>query len=365
MKNFRKIAFTILKAGSVILSAFLCITCTEQVKTAVSSAIMRCLTTVIPSLYGMLIISSLIIRSGILMRMPRFISFIGKLLFGMEPDTFAVFLFGMIAGYPTGARMLSDMTANGQLAKKRAEIFSGLCFGAGPAFIFGCISTQLYSSSSAGMLILLSSVSANIILALLISPVMRRECRPHISHTGIRLSFDTLNECILTSGRSMYCICATICAFSVLTALLAESGLIGTAARCICRFTELEYNSSFSVICTLFDVTNALSLPHNNYRLLPVICALVSFGGICVIMQIYAVTGGKMKVMPLVFFRMAAAVISYIICRSAMPFFIDDVILSASGISVCVHSSASPLPSLILILMTLILFRDYDRIRRI
>lgn len=88
---------------------FFCMSNTATVKYAVREAVMRCIDTVIPSLYGMMILSSLIVSSGILSRIPTFAALIGRKLFGMEKTVFPIFIFSLFAGYPVGANALQPV----------------------------------------------------------------------------------------------------------------------------------------------------------------------------------------------------------------------------------------------------------------
>jgi len=62
--------------------------------------------------------------------------------------------------------------------------------------------------------------------------------------------------------------------------------------------------------------------------------------------------------------RAAASVLSGIICRILMPFILADTAVSTSKINVSVHSSDSPVPSFLLIIMTIILFSEYEKIKK-
>ncbi len=361
MKKFRKSAVTAVKISSAAFFALFCLASTDSVKAAVESALTRCLTVVVPSLYAMMIVSGFLVRSGIIEKLSAPLSKAGRFFFGMDGCIFPIFLFSMFAGYPVGAKMLSTAAEKGDITQKQANLLSGICFGAGPAFIFGCISSQLYGSSAAGKLILFSTISANIVLALLLSLKLKSEKMPDKRCANLRLTSDVLMDSILCGGRSMADICIMITAFSVFTAFLADTGAVSAAAELISAVASISPQSVCGLLCCFIDVTAADSLPQNDYSILPAICGLSSFGGVCVIMQISAVTAGKIRILPVVVLRIAAAVISGIICRFAMPFFLAEEAVQAAEINVSAHQAASPVPSVLLIIMTIILFSEYDK----
>lgn len=324
---------------------------------------MRCLTTIIPSLYAMLIISGILINSGILGKIPKFAALPGKLL-RMSPDIFFIYIISQFAGYPVGAKMLCTAWENGHLTKKHAELLTGVCYGAGPAFIFGCISSQLYSGKTAGQLILISSMGANLILALLISYLLKMSPNQSKNTAGFKLSAEMLTENILSAGRSMAVICFMITAFSVLSAFLREIGITESLSRIIADTGLLSTEVAQGAVLAFLDVTAVSALPHNNYEILPLICALSSFGGVCVLLQISAVTSGKLSIKPLILLRTAAAVLCGIICRIIMPCFLAGTTITAADTNISLHSSSTPIPSLILIIMTFFVFTESESLRR-
>lgn len=364
MKKTIDFAFSAMKITAVLLMCGFCILRTDLVSDSVSTAVSRCVLVIIPSLFAMMTVSRLIVKSGIAQRLPKPVSMLGKILFGMEGNVFAIFLFSQLAGFPVGASMLASELENGRITKRQAEICAGFCFGAGPAFIFGCISSKLYGSNAAGKLILCSAAAANLILALIMSVgksrrSMAASCRPS---EKLNLTPQTTTDCILAAGRSIADICIMITAFSVISSFLSCIGATGYAAELISRITALPESCTDGIFCAILDVSDIAKLPVYRYDLLPIVCALVSFGGICVILQVYAVIGGRFSIAPMLAMRIAAAALSAAVCRLLMPFFLSEEALSAAEISVSVHSAPSPIPSLLLILMTLILFRETERL---
>lgn len=361
MKSIRKKLFVYLKILLLVVTALLCLVKTEIINCAVSDALDRCLNIIIPSLYAMMIVSSLLIKSGLTGKISKFTGSIGKVLFGMENTVFPVFAFSMFAGYPVGTKMLCSAYENGLIEKRRAEIFCGLCFGAGPAFIFGCISGQLYGSTSAGNIILVSAVGANIVLALVTSIFMRKNCNSKEIRSEIR--FDMITDCVINGGRSMADICFMVTAFAVVTEIMDYSGIISAVGAMISKIINLDTTESEQLIRAVMDVTAVNGFTYGNYALLPYLSSLVSFGGICVIFQISAVTSGKLSLKPLILMRILSAVISFFICRIITPFMLENETVFTSSFNVRTHQAHSPVPSVMLIIMTFVLFCECEKIK--
>lgn len=354
-----KVATTI-KISITAVFFCVCITDTAAVAAAVTGSIQRCISVVVPSLFAMMIVSSLIVRSGMTALLPEWVGRLGKLLFGMEKGEFSIFLFSMVAGYPVGMKMLFEECTSGKITPKRTELLSGLCFGAGPAFVYGCIARQLFHSVVAGKLILLSSVSANIIIAFIMSVPLRRvaDSKSH-SIRRVSISADMLTDCVLHSGRAMADICIMITGFSVLTNFLVSTGAIAAAVEIPAKLLCLDKSCVEAGVAALIDITNVEGLPRGELLLLPFISGAVSFGGLCVLFQLSALTAGKLSLRPLVITRTAAAFLSSWICRILLPFFIKDEAVEAAVILAGEYGSERTVPSAMLILMTVMLIWEF------
>ena len=353
-------------AGAVLIcvSALYCLAEPGNTREAVSAALGRCLDTVIPSLFAMMAISYLLTESGLLQaasRLPGWMRLPGRLLFGAESWIMSVFTFSMFAGYPVGMKLISAECAAGRLTRRRASLLAGLCFGAGPAFVYGCISEQLYGSPAAGRLIMISVSCGNLLLALLLAPLLRcsgSERREEIVH--IRLDGQLLTEAVSSAGRSTAQLCCTVLVFSVITAMLGSFGATGAVSDMLTSVSGRPHRETAALTAAFLDVTSAGALPRGDHTLLPALSALVSFGGVCVFFQLGAVSGGEIPLLPVVFIRAAAAGLSYVICRITMPYMMEWETVSVS-VTGAVHRADSAVPSVMLLLMSLMVIREWGK----
>ena len=360
MREYAAKAAAAIKISMTAAFFCFCITNAASVAAAVTGSVQRCISVIVPSLFAMMIVSSLIVRSGMTDMLPEWMGRLGRLMFGMDKVELAIFLFSMVAGYPVGMKMLVDEYTFGRITAKRAELLSGLCFGAGPAFIYGCIARQLFRSADAGKLILLSSVSANIIIAFIMSvPLRRVVSKQSFSHHRVSISADMLTDCVLRSGRAMADICIMITGFSVLTAFLVGTGAMAEAVKIPAKLLCFNHSYVEEAVTALIDITNVEGLPRGDFQLLPFISGAVSFGGLCVLFQLSALNAGKLSLRPLIITRTAAAFLSSRICSILLPFFIKDEAVAAAAVLAEGHVSERAVPSVMLILMTVMLIWEF------
>ncbi len=352
MMKLRKTAVSALKAGLTAAALFYCLTRTAEVREAVSDGVERCIYTVIPSLYAMLILSGLLTGSGLISAIYRRSQILGDL---------AVFTVSQFAGYPVGARMLAAEAAAGRLPKQRAEALAGACCGAGPAFVFGCISSRLYSSDRAGIVILISTVSANAVLA--VWAVFRGRGSPAGASPAAPGEVSAaFTDAVAGGGSAMTGICFMVTAFSVLTAMLHDTGIIGAIAHPISEISGMPEAATARAVCAFLDVTAAERLPAGDVTLLPVIAGLVSFGGVCVLMQIAAVVQGQINIRQFAVSRLAAAVLSFAVCKLITPRLMSGEAVAVSALRPALHAAPSPVPSVLLIIMTLAVLSESGRL---
>ncbi len=324
----------------VMLSVF-CIIKSGIVQEYLYDAVLRCLTVVIPSLYAMMIMSDILVKSGIIEKISQY--------FGLF---IPVFIFSMFAGYPVGTKIMTEQYRNGIITKRQAEIYSGLCFGGGPAFINGCVVSRLYGKSSLGMLIFISLIVADILCAVVILPFSGKIQKIKKSRK-IGINYKIINDSIFNSGKAMTRICLCITAFGVVNAFLDYLGAADFCGSMISVITHRDISSCRGVFSAFLDITNVKALPCGDMTLLPVICAILSFGGLCVIFQLMAVTEENISVIPIIIIRTVCGLFSYIICRMLLPFFIVMESVEAASMAVHFYKAPNPVPSVMLILMTL------------
>lgn len=327
----------ILSGALVIIFVLFCFFRADSVKSAVYDAITRCLTVIIPSLYAMMIISGFLVKSNI--------ASCGRIFCG---------IFSMLAGYPVGAKILCSQYDEKSISKKDAELLSGVFFGAGGAFIFGC-------TAYGGEIILISNITANILLSAVLFFYFRKNPIQKNLKKKIRFSAEMLIDSVNSAGHSMAEICFAVLAFAVITAVLRDFGILSALAEILAELNGLPPEITEKIICSFIDITAINDLTKENINLIPIASGLVSFGGLCVFLQISAIFKGRLSIFSLMFFRITAGILSGIICKIIMPFFINDETIAVFSVSSHLYKSASPVPSVLLIIMTAMLFYEYEK----
>lgn len=239
-------------------------------KTALLSAsegIDLCLRTVIPSLFPFFVLSGILVSDLVGRKIPL-MSPLGKLL-GMPEGSESLLISGFLGGYPVGAKSVRDAWKGGCLTKNDAERLLAFCNNAGPAFLFG-MAAPMFSSPLAGWVLwgihILSAVLAGMLL-------YRQPEGTWAIRTGPSLSLpDSLKNALSVTAQ----VCGWVVVFRILNGFLSRWFLWllpVTAQTAVAGFWELA-NGCLALA----------SIGSEKLRFV-LCCAMLSFGGICVLLQ--------------------------------------------------------------------------------
>lgn len=259
-----------------------------------------CLDSLIPSLFCFMLFSSVLIKSGIGELIAKPLWFIFKHIIKVDSKLFSVFILSQIGGYPIGVRLLSELYYEYPQYKKKYNNALAYCYNSGPAFVVGIVGIGIYNDIYAGLIVFLSCLAANTLAAVVLN------IHSDIVHNGktvFSLSSDDLSSSLISTAKAMLNIALPILLFNSVTELI----------NFIC--TNLLDFQLPATILSFIEITNIKS--SGTIYSIPITTAMISFGGLCVIYQIFTLSAFKVNKMLFFFSRLiiatAASMISYII----------------------------------------------------
>lgn len=341
----------ILYTAAALLAAVICILLiidSKQVIETTERSVTVCLTVIIPSLFAFMVLSQIMISGGIadIVFFPLYK--ISSFWFKGSRRQFSVFLLSLIGGYPVGIRLLRELTAYNKNYTAMAERMLCYCYCGSPAFIIQIAGLSVYGSANTGLIVYFSNVLACLIMAIIMNVFTNGTYVEENHSSTVSVSLNTVTESIEKTVKALGVVCGTILAFNIFLELMEHIGFM----RLMGSF------GAEKVFSAAFEISNLSMLEGGNYGLLPVIAALTSFGGLCIIVQTAALSGGRIPLKKFIVSRLPAALLSGIICR---------ILVSVSGIALesyaaapftPVWSSVNPVCSICIIIMTYILIRS-------
>lgn len=295
----------------LMLSALGIILYPGEVSAAVHDSVLRCLNVLIPSLFAFMAISSMIVSCGAAELISLPFRPISRYIFNMPDKLFTVMLISMFAGYPVGIKMLSEMLERGETDRNTAQRAAVFCYCGGPSFYSSAVGMAVFGDRRVGTLIFLSVLIPDLILSIIMCRTSELRCSSVISSDR---KGSVLISGVNSAGRSMAAICLTVVFFSSVLALLRACGAFALLQH-ICGFSD----NTMILISSFIEITALLDLKGASFSLLPFVCASCSFGGLCIIIQLFALKSKELSLYRFLELRPAAALMSAIVCRSLQP----------------------------------------------
>lgn len=257
---------------------------------AISGAIELFLYKVFPSLFPFFIATDLLSHTDFINILNNILSPIIKPLFNVSGKGAFPFIMGIISGYPTGAKILSDFRKNNICSKIECERLLAYTNNSGPLFIIGTVGTSLFLSKEIGYLLLITHLLGTLTVGILFrfyknNDYREAECTEDLSFSNLS---SVLSYSILNSLKTLGTILGYIIIFSIIINILITSGILNI-------FGNFE-NSIWikGSILGIFEITNGINFISNIAikSLAPNIILtsfLLGFGGISVLMQVYSI----------------------------------------------------------------------------
>jgi len=190
-----------------IIYLFLLIIFSREISVYVLNSIKNCITVIIPSLYIFMITSDFIITSNIYVLFAKPFSFISRFIFKIPEQYFPIYIISNIGGYPVGAKLISDMLKENKIDHTTAENMMTYCYLSGPAFIFGIVGNNIFSDIKIGVLIFISIILSNFVIAAIIGARRNVPVRYDLS-LKLELTVDKFILSVYSGGKSIFNICS-------------------------------------------------------------------------------------------------------------------------------------------------------------
>lgn len=314
------------------------------------SAVQVCLETMIPSLYAMMICSTLFLNCGTDRILSRPLHKPARFLFGCSGRVFVIFLLSQAAGYPVGARMLCELSEKGQLTRRQASWFAGVCFGGGPAFL----SALFASNPEDGRAVFLTGFLANGILFCCMSRFLHADKLPEKETLSASKGASALVEAAVSGGIAILKICAMVILFGGILSLAKEAGLLALPSFLLSRLIQSTPEQTAQLLCGFAEISHITALFPYGTSQLPVLGAMLAFGGICVLLQIAAVAGDRIHMGCVLLLRCAAAALTGLLLFLRQMWMPAEETAAAAVIWEIPQNiqTGSPLPAIFLLVMT-------------
>ncbi len=260
---------------------------------------------VVPSLFPFFIATELLCHTNIIYHLGNLLNGIMRPLFNVPGEGAFAFIMGIISGYPTGAKIVSNFKEKNICTMEECERLLAFTNNSGPLFIVGTVGISLFGDSKTGFLLLFTHILACITVGFIFRFWKRKKhtyYRDYADSSMNSVSFgnlgDVLGSSIKNATNTVVMIGGFVVLFSVITSMLHNSHFFDI----IIFFTSpllanLGIDSHFleGLYTGVIELTNGVqqicNLPTKNISLSILLCSfLLGFGGISVALQVLSIT---------------------------------------------------------------------------
>jgi len=313
----RKPRFFVLSLKNIILPATFCIftICLVAFSNtnllASKSGLMLWANNVIPSLLPFFIATELLSYTNVVTTLGRLLNPIMKPIFNVPGVGSYALIMGIISGYPTGAKIVTDLREKGLCTKEEGERLLAFTNNSGPLFIIGTIGITLFGNTLIGVLLLITHILASLTVGFLFrfwkndKKVNNDKDVKYDSSTkkDVEVSFSNLGEVlsksILSSVKTIVLIGGFIVLFSVIISILEQTNVLEIIGDFFYPLFKLfginDFSFCKSFISGIIELTNgALQIANitskNISTNIILISAILGFGGFSVLLQVFSIT---------------------------------------------------------------------------
>ncbi len=222
-----------------------------------------CLNVIVPTLLPILILTNTIIKSSSRVFLETVFSPLARLL-RLPKCACCALILGLIGGYPTGAILSNELFNLHLIDNQTAKRLLRCSFCGGVAFIITAVGTIHLNSTKTGIIIYTINVLSSIIICVadgIIHPNTNKSTQEY--SIGSQSFCNALINSIECSTKSVAVMCGCIVFFSA-----------------ICGLVSIP---PFAM--PLIEITNGI-FKFNGSISLPYLCFFLSFGGLCIHLQI-------------------------------------------------------------------------------
>lgn len=254
---------------------------------------------IIPSLFPFFIATELLLSTNFISVLGNILNPIMRPLFNVPGQGSFAFIMGFISGYPTGAKIVTNLRENKICSRIEAERLLTFTNNSGPLFILGFVGISIFLNSEIGYLLLFTHILSAITIGFIFRfwkkdiEIKTQTILPIKSNINTNNFGIILTESIKKSILAIVNIGGFVVLFSVIISIFKNCKIIYLISKLL-NFINVPETLSTSLITGLLEISNGISclniINSSNISNLIILAAfLLGFGGISVILQVYSI----------------------------------------------------------------------------
>ncbi len=256
---------------------------TSVILDRMQSGLVLCSRVIIPSLFPYMVLSELLLFSGIDRLFEKSAGGLFEKIFSLPKCASSAFVLGILCGFPVGSKISYSLYEKGKITNDELVHLLLFCNIQSSAFIINTVGISLLKSRSAGIFLFVSQIISLTLTGIIYPKLFPYKKRTNYRATNLTQSkresvASTFTQSVKSSVLGILCICGFVLFFSVLCGIVIDVG----AKLNIPQAATLLVCSALEMSCGCVEIAGALN-PNAAFF----ICAIVlGFSGISLHFQI-------------------------------------------------------------------------------
>lgn len=290
---------------------------------------------------------------------------VSRYIFRISPDFFPVFLISQAAGYPIGAALIDKMTEEKKISPDEASQMLCFCIAPGPAYIAAVARAAAPDTPGICGSVFTAVMGANL-LGLLLTSFKRKIPPPSDEKAEITFSAKLFTDSVRSGAESMTSICSMIIFMAAVMGILGKAGVLKGISLILSEPMNVPAPKIYPFIRSFLEISNLTVIFGDYFLTIPAAAALLSFGGICVHLQIISVCR-SFSPLPAIICRIPCAAAAFFICRMTLPDYFPTAAVSANADmsnEILMISNNQPILSIFLLIMTILILSQKSMVKK-
>lgn len=276
-------------------------------------------TSVLPALFPFFFFSKILTSIGTANMLSCFMRSPIRLIYRTPPSSSYILIMSLISGYPIGASLTAIYHEQGYITSAEARSITSFCSTSGSLFIVGTVAVQMFHNKTFGYIILGAHYFGALVNGLFFRAKLVNNARKfklkrfrangsESSCSKDNCKCQSLSECmrsfappvnqkvndsiisdaISNSVTSILIVGGYIAIFSIIIDVCYDIKLIAVLVKFL-GFMQIPEDIGETIVVGLIEITrgclSASTLTYSPIIVLPITCAMISFGGTAIAMQ--------------------------------------------------------------------------------
>lgn len=271
---------------------------------------------VLPSVFPYVFVTSVISSLKVTGKICNKLSPPMKRFFNLGGVTGYAFFMSVLAGYPMGAKIVSDMRRGELLSPAESVRAAVLCSTSSPMFLIASVGGVMFNDTRFGALLLACNFSGAVITGFLFSFYKRKEPLAKGGETANYAADDVFGESVNSAINSSLFVGGVITLFYVFIETLIRFKILAPLTAATSKIFNSE-TLGCGLIYGLIEYTRGLKAVSSagiSFLSLPVSAFICGFGGLSVLMQsVTFLKKAKIKTAPFILGKLLCAVLNFVL----------------------------------------------------